>query len=211
MFPFPGCTTISVSGCTNSGKTTFVSKLLKLKYQMFDPVPEKILWCYGVFQDAFNEMESEIDGLHFHQGLPSVDKIDEFSHSTTCNAIILDDLMNEVCSNPEVEKLFTQGSHHRRLLVCYLNQNLYNKGSKARTINLNTHYHVLMKNPRDISQIQYLSRQVGLGTLITDAYKDCMKEPYSYLIVDLYPQSDDETRIRTKIFPNEDTIIYTRK
>ena len=88
--------------------------------------------------------------------------------------MVLDDLIDSVSSDKEMEKLFVLGAHHRRLIVIYINQNVYCKGSKSRTISLNTHFMVLMKNPRSLSQIICLSRQVfpGKSSLLVDAYQD---------------------------------------
>ena len=210
MYPFPGSTSIGVSGTSNSGKTTFVYKLLKHKDAMFETPPEKILYCHGIDQPLFLEMESTLASIHFHKGLPSKELIEQYSYSKSGNIIVLDDLMDSVVSDAEMEKLSTLGAHHRRLIIIYLNQNLYCKGSKARTISLNTHFLVLMKNPRGLSSLQCLSRQVfsGKSKLLIEAYNDCMKTPYGYLVLDLSPFSNEETRLRSDIFPNEDTIIY---
>ena len=210
MYPFPGCTSIGVSGTSNSGKTTFVYKLLKHKDIMFETAPDKILYCHGIEQPLFLEMEKSLPSIHFHKGLPTQELIEAYSYSKSCNIVVLDDLMDSVVSDAEMEKLFTLGAHHRRLIIIYLNQNLYCKGSKARTISLNTHFLVLMKNPRGLSSLQCLSRQVfaGKSKLLIDAYNDCMKAPYGYLVLDLSPFSREDTRLRSKIFQNEDTIIY---
>lgn len=159
---------------------------------------------------CFLEMEDKLPSIKFHKGIPSVEILEEYSHSKTCNIIVLDDLMDSVVSNGEMEKLFTLGAHHRRLIVIYLNQNLYCQGSKARTISLNTHFLVLMKNPRGLSSLQCLSRQIfgGKSKLLIEAYQDCMKSPYGYLVVDLSPSCREERRLRSMIFPDEDTVIY---
>lgn len=212
MYPFPANTTISVTGTTFSGKTTWVYKLLKHKNVMFQSPPNKILYCYGVHQSLFDEMEETLPSITFHKGLPSTKLLDEYSNSPTCNIIILDDLMQSIVSNAEIEQLFTLGAHHRRLVVIYLNQNLFCKGSKSRSISLNTHFLILLKNPRDLSQIQCLSRQIypGESKLLVEAYRDCMKTAYGYLVVDIWPASKDDTRLRTMIFPGEDTVVYQR-
>lgn len=58
MFPFESHTTVSISGCTGSGKTTWVRKLMKYTREMFEgPSPDNILYCYGIYQNAFDEME----------------------------------------------------------------------------------------------------------------------------------------------------------
>ncbi|MCG8113717.1 MAG: hypothetical protein N0E59_23450 [Candidatus Thiodiazotropha taylori] len=174
---------------------------------MFETAPGKILYCHAIEQPLFLEMENTLSSIHFHKGLPSEELIEEYSHSPNCNIIVLDDLMDSVVSNAEMEKLFTLGAHHRRLIIIYINQNLYCQGSKARTICLNTHFLVLMKNPRGLSSLQCLSRQVfpSNGKFMLQAYNDCMKVSYGYLLVDLSPTSKEETRLRSMIFPDEDT------
>lgn len=158
---------------------------------MFESAPEKILYCHAIDQPLFLEMEDTLPSIKFHKGIPSVEILEEYSHAKTCNIIVLDDLMDSVVSNGEMEKLFTLGAHHRRLIVIYLNQKLYCQGSKARTISLNTHFLVLMKNPRGLSSLQCLSRQIfgGKSKLLIEAYQDCMKSRYGYLVVDLSPSS----------------------
>ncbi|KAF0141076.1 MAG: Uncharacterized protein FD143_3503, partial [Ignavibacteria bacterium] len=47
------CTCL-VSGPTGCGKTQFVSNLLK--NNMFEPMPERIIWCYGEDQPLYHEM-----------------------------------------------------------------------------------------------------------------------------------------------------------
>ena len=67
-----------------------------------------------------------------------------------------------------------------------------------------------MKNLRNRSQIEYLSRQIFRQNpkMISDSFDDCMKEEYGYLVIDLFPQSNDMYRVRSHIFPGEDTVIY---
>lgn len=213
MYPFPECTSISVSGATCSGKTTWMFRLLRNKDVMFDKPPVKVLYCYGIHTALYDEIEQELPFISFHLGLPSVDELNELSSPKYCNMIILDDLMESVTSSQEMEQLFTKGMHHRHLSVLYLNQNLYCKGKHSRTINLNTHIQVLMKNPRDISQLQCLARQAFLGKsrFLLEAYKDATSSPFGYLVLDFSPSAEEEYRVRTRIFPDEDTVIYQSK
>ena len=44
-----------------------------------------------------------------------------------------------------------------------------------------------------------------------EAYEDCMQQRFGYLVIDLSPNALQDFRIRTKIFPKEDTIIYRPK
>ena len=128
----------------------------------------------------------------------------------TCNLVILDDLMEQVTSSSDMESLFVKGVHHLHFSVLYINQNLYCKGKHSRTINLNTHIYVLMKNPRDVSQLQCLARQAFLGksTFLMEAYKDATSQPYGYLVLDFSPGAEEAYRVRTRVFDGEDAIIY---
>ncbi|OOY92481.1 hypothetical protein BOW17_12380 [Solemya velum gill symbiont] len=156
---------------------------------MFDPAPHKVLYCYGIYQPLFDEIERELPYVRFQQGLPSEREVSELSDREQCHVIVLDDLMDEVTSSPDMEALFVRGMHHRHLTVIYLNQNLFCKGKHSRTINLNTHVLVLMKNPRDVSQIQCLARQSfpGKSKFVMESYKDATSESYGYLVLDFSP------------------------
>ena len=118
--------------------------------------------------------------------------------------------MESVTTSSEMENLFVKGMHHRHLSVIFLNQNMYCQGKHSRTINLNTHILVLMKNLRDLSQIQCLARQafVGKSKFLLEAFKDATSQPYGYLIFDFSPMGHEAHRVRTRVFPEEDTIIY---
>jgi len=116
-------------------------------------------------------------------------------------------------TNDTVANLFTKGSHHRNVSVVYLTQNLFPKNKFARTMSLNAHYMVLFKNPRDATQFANLARQIypKRSQFAVEAYKDATREPYSYLLVDLRPEQDDDLRLRTTIFPGETHYIYIAK
>ena len=210
MFPFPECTSIAVSGATMSGKSCRTYRLLREKNVMFTSPPEKVLYCYGIYQALFEKTEHELPFITFHQGLPNEDSLRSFASPDTCNLVILDDLMSHVTSSVEMENLFVKGIHHLHLSVLYINQNLFCKGKHSRTINLNTHIFVLMKNPRDVSQLQCLARQAFLGksNFLMQAYKDATSTPYGYLVLDFSPGTTDDYRVRTNVFPSEDTVIY---
>ena len=174
-----------------------------------DP-PKRILYCYGVFQDLFIEMERNIENLSFQQGLPTTEDLERLSAKGDHSLIVLDDLLHQVVQSQDMELLFTQGCHHRKLSVIFITQALFYQGKKARTIALNTWYTVLLKNLRDVSQVTTLGRQLypGKSRILTEAYQDCLKEPFSYLVIDTAPHTDDRFRLRTKVFPGETPIVY---
>jgi len=170
---------------------------------MIEPTPSKIVYCYGEYQQVFRTYPRVV----FHQGLPDWNDFD----GSEPVVLIIDDLMQE--TNETVVNLFTKGSHHRNISIMYLAQNLFPKNKFARTISLNAHYMILFKNPRDASQFANLARQMySKGwQFAVEAYKDATQQPYSYLLVDLRPEQDDDLRLRANIFPGEKHYVYVAK
>ena len=94
-----------LSGCTGSGKTTWLMRLLKHKKEMFESKIDHIFYHYGVWQKVFDQLE--LQGIEFHQGLPS-----STPNYPKHSLIILDDLQDQVVNCKVVEQFFTRGSHH---------------------------------------------------------------------------------------------------
>lgn len=197
--------TCMVVGPTQCGKTQFVLKLLRCATYFIRPPPERIVWCYGCYQQqTFESIRNQ--GVEFHEGLPDADMLDGKR-----TLLIIDDLMSE--TDGRVTDIFTKGSHHKDASVIYISQNLYNKNRENRTINLNTHYLVLFKNPRDVTQVTHLGRQMFPDRIkyFREAFSDATTRPYGYLLVDLKTTTPDALRLRTDIFPHEQTMVYVYK
>jgi len=84
--------------------------------------------------------------------------------------IVLDDLMYRVVQNVDME------CHHRRLSVVFITQNIFPRGTKSRTIALNTTYLVMMNNIR----VATLGRQLfpGRSKILTSALSDATSLPF---------------------------------
>ena len=211
LLPFKPQSSICVVGCTGSGKTYWTFKFLKSLKGMFDKdPPHTVIYCYGVWQSLFNDMEKDVPNIIMHEGLPTRETIDEICANGKHNLIVIDDLIDQMVKSPDMELLLTQGCHHKKFSVVYLTQNLYQSGKNARTIALNTWYLVLFKNLRDASQITHLAKQMypGQGSILKESYEDATKVPYGYLVIDSSPQANIKYRLRTHIFPGEDCIVY---
>lgn len=196
--------TAIVAGPTQSGKSVFTFKLISFAQELISPPPEKVVYCYGEYQDVFNNYPH----VTFVEGLPDVSQFDG-KHRTL---LILDDLMSE--SNDSVSNIFTKFSHHRNISVIYLSQNLFYKSKQNRTMSLNTHYMVLFKNPRDCSQVANLAKQMypGRSKFLLESFKDATARPFGYLLIDLKPDTDDKYRVRTNIFPDDERqFVYVPK
>lgn len=212
MISFQPYSNFYVAGATNSGKTYWVYRLLKNCNQMFEnDVPSKVLYSYSIYQNLFLEMEKEMPYIQFINRIPTSEDIITFAQDGKHGIIVIDDNMSRAVKSQDIEDLFTKGSHHLKITSIFISQNMFNSSPINRTISLNTQYMVITKNPRACSQLNTLAQQLfgkGKSNLLCDAYKDVMKKPYNYLIIDLHPTSNNEYMLRTQIFPGEYPIIY---
>jgi len=170
--------------------------------EMVVPIPDKVIYCYGEYQSEF----AKYPWIEFHEGLPKSAMFD-----STPSLVVLDDLMSE--SNDLVANLFTKISHHRSVSVIYITQNVFHKNKHSRTISLNAHYMVLFKSPRDVGQIAVLGRQLypEHGKFLIEAFKDATSSPHSYLLLDLRPETSEQFRVRSNIFPGDQQTVYKPK
>jgi hypothetical protein len=106
--------------------------------------------------------------------------------------------------------IFTKYSHHSNISCIYIMQNLFPKGKEARNISLNTKYLFLMKNTRDRAQIGHLARQMypGYSKYMVSSYEYATTAPFSYLLVDLCPETPEDIRLRTGVFPGDVMTVY---
>src|SRR6476469_803444 len=104
MIKFPQKSNWLVSGSSQAGKSEFVLKLVTHAQQLFEPPPERFIWCYSIFNKKYEEYSKFIE---FTDVVPKVNSFD----GTTRTMIVLDDLMQNIDSN--IEEMFTKGSHHK--------------------------------------------------------------------------------------------------
>lgn len=180
--------TCMVAGPTSSGKTVLVENLLRNHAKIFSklsPSP-KILWCHGQDQERYKPNTL----IEYHDGL--------IEDPSGYDIIIVDDLMNEMGNNNRLLNLFTKGSHHMKISVFFIVQNIFHQAKNMRGISLNCQYLILMKNPRDKSQIHCLARQLypTKTKLFIKVFEDATRDPYSYLKVDLTPQTPENLRVQ---------------
>ena len=203
--------TCMVAGPSCVGKTEFVKKLLYNANYMIDKPPHKIVWFYSEYQPSYVEMMKSIPNIEFHENLPSEFK--SFTSKERPTLFVIDDLMDVVCDDKRVAALFTKNCHLDNVSLIYISQNVFQCGKQSRTISLNTQYYCLFRNNRDRLQINCLGRQMYPGRVkfFQEAYDDATKLKWGYLFIDLKPDTPDELRLRTNIFPGERPIVYVSK
>ena len=198
-----------IAGSTQSGKSTLIRKIIEFNQILIDPKPTKIWYCYSTWQKDFQQLKITSPTIEFHQGIMDFDPIDP----QDVNLVVLDDLMASCIKDETVLNLFVNGSHHKNISVFFITQNLFNQGKHCRTISLNSHYIILLNNPRDRSQITNLGRQIYRknAKFINEVYEDATKTKYGYLFIDLKQSTDNRARLQTGILPAQQRIVYLQK
>ena len=165
-----------------------------------------VIWAYGQWQSLYSK-NVENSFVEYVEGLPSEQTLKEIKP----DLVVIDDLMNELSDDAKMGNLFTKGSHHMNINVIFITQNLFHQGRQMRNISLSCHYLVLMKNPRDRTQIDVLGRQMKMIKELDEAFKDATSNAYGYLIIDFKQETSPEKMLKTNIFPVNgkiNTVIY---
>lgn len=200
-------TTGLLVGATGAGKSVFMKKLIENRGHMFDTSFQRIVWHYTEWQNMYEDLKTCCH-VEFIEGVPM---LDDFPKNQAPTLLVIDDCMDKL-SNPEILKFFIKGAHHRNLSVFFLSQCLFTKG--LREISLNCNICVIFKTTRDLAQVRSFCLQVNPSDwrALMEAFQDATRNSaYTYLLFDFSYNQADHLRLRTSIFPDENTVIYVPK
>ena len=212
-FSFRHPSNILLVGPTGAGKTQFLNR--SLKSGIFQPPPTRIVWVYSEWQFAYDEVQGMVNAgllpaVEFVKDATDYANVYDSLQPTDRNLLILDDQMAETKDDASnFANIFTKGSHHRSITVVFLMQNLFEKGGAMRTVNLNSQYIVLFKNPRDKRQISVLAQQMEPrnSTFVRDSFLDATEKPHGYLVFDLRQDTPEDLRLITNVH-EDNPIVY---
>ncbi|RWS19648.1 hypothetical protein B4U80_05101 [Leptotrombidium deliense] len=200
-----------LAGPSFSGKTTLVTNIINCLSEIstFENIKINLLWIYGQQESISNISFCQNINVLFDNVVPT----DTYLKENNINIVVIDDLMSEACDDKALAEFFTKKSHHMKFSVFLLIQNLFYKSRQLRTISLNASYIIIMKNRRDLSQIDYIGRQLYPNNrrFFLDVYKDVTQYPFGYLLIDLKQTTPEEFRLRSNITDRFRTIIYMEK
>lgn len=190
---------MQVVGPSGAGKTYFVCNLLNST--LYKHALRRIYWHMGTDdKPPVNNTK-----IKFIKGFPEgwLEKLQRN------DAIVIDDLFEEQLPS-DFNSLFTKVARHRGVAVIFITQNLFHRdGRNHRTRNLNAHYLVIFKNPRDCTTIDYIARQAYPNNrrFLIDSYNDAVEDrPHGYLFIDFTQDCPDNARVRSRIF--EEHAVY---
>ena len=196
-----------IVGPSGSGKTHFVCKLLQ-NPKLFQKNFNKIYWHQGADGES---------GLTKHEfcKLKNIKVIKGFDRNWSQrlqkgDVIIIDDLYQEANKESDFNNLFTKIARHREVTVIFITQNLFHAGGNHRTRNINVHYLVLFKNPRDQTVVDFVARQAFPSNrkYLIEAFQDATKEGHGYIFIDFTQSCPDDLRVRTNIFNPDGVVVY---
>lgn len=196
---------IILAGPSGCGKSTFAHRFLENLNELTDTHFKTIFWCFSEHGSVGDV--PKIPGLKICQGIP--EKIGPNDKSP--KLIVIDDFMNDKKYESRICDLFIKGSHHRNISIIFICQNIFYQSKFSRTISLNAKYLVIFKNVRDQYQFFPLARQLHPENPahLLKVYKDCTKEPYGYLMIDLNQETLDIFRFRTNIFNTNYCVCFS--
>ena len=152
-------TVFQIVGPSGCGKTMFVTQLLST-HGIFQQSIKHIYWLLGVDEGENGDTAKQLKHLKAVTFLKGFEKrwMDKPKQG---DVLVIDDLFMEANKEKDFNNLFTKVARHRGVTVIFITQNMFQQGANAshRTRNLNVHYLVLFRNPRDSTVIQHVVRQ----------------------------------------------------
>lgn len=202
--------TMVLSGSTGSGKTQWLKRFLEHRSALVAPPPEYILYCYGELNPTILTLQCQ-SRVETYYGVPDEAYIKNIRELHGPLLLILDDLMVNLKAD-YLNTVFTRGSHNWDVSVVLVTQHAF--GKEIKTARNNAHYLVLMRNPAGALQVRTIATQLfpAASRYFVEAYKDATRDPFSYLVVDMHPQTPDTQRLKTHIYPDDEAcIVYVSK
>jgi len=176
-----------IFGQTGAGKTHFILEVIRQK--LVHPFPKNIYYMYKIRQPFMDKLKNItfIEGLDF-------DAIDTSSSSL----LVVDDLI--LSTNKNVAQMFILGSHHKKISIFFLTQNLFPNCDLFRLMSSNCHYFIIFQNQRNFRQVKTLANQIFVGRdvqRITEAYKRASNTYRGFVVLSFSPLLPKELTVVT--------------
>ena len=199
-----------------SGKSTFIEKLLKWKELLFQSIPKKVIYIYATRSPSL-DMLLQKDLIHKAvKNLPSTFEALEKLVAPFYNdgaLLVIDDGLSQMESY--LPTLFEEFTSKRNTSIIFVSQATFLDDSKYRRLSDNSHYIICLRNKRNPSKIRSLAHQAKPCNpqFVVNSYIDATKPKplrngkndygYGYFVFDFSLLSPEILNFRTNIFPNE--------
>ena len=196
-----------IMGPSRSGKTMFVKDLLTNLKNFTVEEPKTIILIYTVWQPAYDKMKYEGLVDTFIQDNSELES--QLSNYVNGGQIlfIFDDMVNSK-NIQYISDLFMIQGRHNNISLIFISQQGFKNNESFKSINNNTNYMVLMKNERNVLDIQNLAKQItpGPNPLLKQIHKEATKDKYSYLFINFTHEASPNTKYLSHLF-NKNHII----
>lgn len=205
----PFCMLIAAS--SKSGKTVLASDLIVKHYLMFDEPIEEAVWLYhkrAFNGELFQKLEAQLKfPIRFIEGFPAEQLANgELFHSddSANKLLIMDDVVVGALRSPVFIDLFTIISHHSRINVIGIIQNLHADTASQRqimnSIIRNLSYIVLFPDRRNMAACKQVARTYfnGEESKLLEPFKYLIKngKKHDYMVID-FVDKDDPIKFNT--------------
>ena len=140
-------------------------------------------------------MQKEIENLEFVQGR-NFEITDSIKNNGTKYLLIFDNSCEKKCKSKAIVDIATAG-RHRGLSTTYIRHNLFHQKKLGRNVDFHNTHIVPFKSPCDVMQVGTLIAQLRLGSELVDLHRNATSVPYSHLLIDFSPRTDDRLRYCT--------------
>jgi len=179
---------------SQTGKTDLTLRLIAERERVISKKIEKVVYVFGKDQPRFHK--PQYADIEFTPSFPNEEDL------TPNSMLIFDDVMTQLESNYNsyITRLVTLSVNHAEVSVIILLHNLYAKN--LRSLQLSCQYICFFRQPRDLSTISVLSKQIfpSVKGFLKDCYYFATRKRYSYLFIDIHPSQDQDKIVRTSIF-----------
>jgi hypothetical protein len=127
--------------------------------------------------------------------------------------LVLDDLMVLATTNStnltNLDNMASRDSHHSNTSVIFVCQNLNFGSGKLRNCRVNSQYHIMCKSLTDCRDVEMIAANKKIcQSKLRKVLEDVGKTQYGYLVFDGCQKGYANARVRTGIFPEDETVIY---
>jgi len=203
---------LCITGPSQSGKSTFILKLIKYRDQMFNQTFKRLIYCQPANlcirgNPVFEQILKEFPTAELVCGLPDVTKLN-LDMDTSPKCIIIEDLMVELMNSAEMVHLFTVQVHHSNLTVLASNHNHFYNSRFAKSLSRNIGYKVFFYNRLDLRELKMISAQISNNSnFLIECFNFLMSKfsnNNAYILIDGSFQSKMKSLfVRSHIFPQE--------
>lgn len=215
---FPAPFTMSINGPSQSGKSSFVCKLIENRRDLFNVNFDRIIFCQQEHlilrpNEIFERLRLSFPQMELVAGLPDIKRLQLDIDPSSHKLVIIDDMQCEFLESKEMYQLLSVDCHHSLISTIYCLQNYFAASKFKKSISRNTHFKVLFYNRCDLTELRHISMQIqpNNATFLQSCFNFLSKTfpgDFHYIVIDGHFRSPTpQFVVKSLIFPKENGKI----